>query len=121
MRLMDRKSSGDDGAGAGHLVRLQEYERVIAQRMDEARDEAATIVEAAREAARRTREETERSLAAESERLRAELRADADARRDEILDAAAERVRRLDAIPEARIEEVAHRSFLRLIGREDHA
>jgi vacuolar-type H+-ATPase subunit H len=120
MRLMDRKPSGDDDAGAGQLVRLQEHERLIARRLDAARNEAAAIVEAAREDARRAREETERSLAAASERLRAELGAEADTRRDRILDDAVERVRRLDAILEARIEEVADRSFLRLIGREDH-
>lgn len=116
---MDRKPVDSNRRSVGHLGRVQEHERLIARRLSDARDEAEGIVEAAREEARRTHVESERSLAARSERIRREIREDVRARRREILEAAADRVRRLDAIPEERIEELADGSFLRLIGREE--
>lgn len=116
---MEPKPGDGDRRSVSQLARVQEHERLIARRLSDAREEAEGIVEAARERARRTHTESERSLAARSERIRREIREDVRARRREILEAAADRVRRLDAIPEERIEELADRSFLRLIGREE--
>ena len=100
------------------LTELLECERELAELTAAARKEADRRVEDARAEVALAEAELEASLEAESERVRSEIRAAAQARVHEILGRARERADRYASLSAPEVDRLAEVAFRRLLGGE---
>jgi vacuolar-type H+-ATPase subunit H len=101
----------------GDLAELVQTEHRLAETLSHARDEAAAIVEAARDAALSAEAEQEQELAAGRDRLQADVVAEGARLAEQVRADGRRAAAALDAIPPARISELASLVIERLVGR----
>lgn len=102
-------------ANGGDLARLLETEARLEESLGEARTEAARLVAEAQAAARAREAALDAELDAEGRRLEGEIGAQRDRAQRDIAAAAQREAERYDAVPPARIGELARRVVQRLL------
>ena len=113
--MTERHERPDGPTRASQLEELLACERELAELLAEARDDARRRVEEARALAARAEADLEEALEREAAQERASIREGVEARVREISGAARERVARLEAIPDDRVEHLAEAAFRRLV------
>ncbi len=113
--MRDRDEALEGAMRTGQLAAIVECERDLADRLADARAEAAQMVEDARTAAQRAEAELEASLAREALDVRARLRQQTEQRVRDTLAAARARASRFDDVTEAEVDRLAGAAFRFLV------